>query len=519
MVANDLRRARSFDRARELYERVVSSDAFNDNDKLKALDGIRMSYKLEQNREKFLEETRRYAEFAKQKFYTEALKSKKRPGQYAKYLDTRLTLARAIWTENSPREADQILRAVEKDLKGRYPVDESLFIRARIEEEAGRLDQSVKLLDTINDRRVADRALRQKIQWFRAWNLRKVGKLQEASVLLERLVAEEETPSLQARNRFWLGRVFKDLGEKQKAEDQFNWLIANDPIGYYGTIAYRELGQSLPSLRGATVSRGLASSLLNAKSLMTDEETLFSWLVASDEKDLARRYLDSISQQRRGEWNDEQTLEFLQHYARAGAYQSLFARLSETQPETRKQILERQPELIFPRSWKPLIDSAGAKYGVAPELVMSIIRQESSFNPTARSHADAFGLMQLIPEMAKRASASTGVRVEAHEDLYKPETNIPLGTAFLKELFEKWNNRFIPAVASYNASEKAVLGWLKTRDRKDPLQFIEDIPYEETKGYVKLVMRNYVFYSRMNAGAAGVPFPEWCLQGLQDINP
>jgi soluble lytic murein transglycosylase len=164
------------------------------------------------------------------------------------------------------------------------------------------------------------------------------------------------------------------------------------------------------------------------------------------------------------------------------------------------------------------VNEAGRRFGVASELMYAIMRQESSFDPLARSHADAFGLMQLIPEAARRVEEVSGIKLESPEDLYRPDVNVTLGAAFLRNLMNQHNEQFILTVASYNASEKAIRGWMKTRFRGDALEFIEDIPYEETRGYVKLVMRNYIFYLRLNSGGRPVPFPEWCLDSLHDFN-
>jgi soluble lytic murein transglycosylase len=143
------------------------------------------------------------------------------------------------------------------------------------------------------------------------------------------------------------------------------------------------------------------------------------------------------------------------------------------------------------------------------------MRQESAFNPLARSSADAFGLMQLLPRVAKSSALKNNIPLNQDADLFKPHVNIPLGSAHLSDLWEKYNGQFILAVASYNASEKAIQNWLSTRYRGDSLEFIEDIPYEETRSYVKLVMRNLVFYQRIYA-TEPIPFPEWCLEIIQD---
>jgi soluble lytic murein transglycosylase len=520
-VASDYRRARGFDNARSFYQKVFESTDTTDIEKLKALDGIRMTYKLDGQREKFLKSTHQYSDFAREKFFPKNAKLLRKTQKLSKYVETRILLARTIWTENSPQGALQVLTALERELKGRFPVDESMFLRARIAEEGGHLDEAIKILSQIDDTRIADRGLRSKILWYRAWTLRKATRFTEAGELLTRLTNDDDSTSLIARDRYWLGRTLKDAGAPDKAKDEFQWLIANDPVGYYGTLAYRELGTPLSALVEAKKLRMPAQSTTApvTTSLESQERLVFEWLLATEEADLARRFLDQVPAMRRSLMSDDQTLDFLQQYARAGAYQTLFSRLGDLSAETRKQILDKQPELIFPRPWAGLVQAAAEKSKIQIELIYSIMRQESSFNPNARSGADAFGLMQLIPEVAQHASSGAGLELKSHEDLYRPETNIPLGAEFVRELLAKWDGRFIPAVASYNASEKAVAGWLHTRDRHDPLAFIEDIPYEETKGYVKLVLRNFVFYSRLNSGGQPIAFPEWCLAGIQDVKP
>lgn len=525
LVAADFRRVRDFGKAREYYSRVLDGGEFSDFEKFKALDGIRMTYKLENQREKFLAATRDYSEFARAHFFP---RPKKQPAPLlSKYVESRITLARAVWTENSAREAQTILQELEREIKGRHPAEESLFLRARIEEEAGHLDKTVQILEGIDDRRIADRSLKSRVLWYRAWNFRKVKRYAEAAELLQRLIDQEESQPAIAKDHFWLGRVLKESGDHEKGKAEFRWLTENDPIGYYGLLAYRELGERIPPLDSERApSHGALdqttpplTDAITARALFADERLIFDWLIAADEADLGRRYLDQVPVARRSQFDEGQTIDYLKQYARAGAYQSLFGRLSEMAPDAKKQLLFKQPELVFPRPWLPVVENSSRKYGVKPELVYSIMRQESSFNPTSRSGADAFGLMQLIPEVAEPAARTANIPLKNHEDLYRPETNIPLGTITLRNVLSKWNGIFIPAVASYNASEKAVAGWLRTRDRQDPLQFIEDIPYEETKGYVKLVMRNFIFYSRLSSRDESLAFPEWCLAGLQDIKP
>ena len=518
-IANDFKQARDFDRARAVYEKVMqtSENAF---EKLKALDGIRMSYKLEKNTEQYIEGSKAFAEFARKEFLRRGLRHPQTADGRAlltKYFETRMTLARAIWTDGHPDQAREILVKTESEVRAYIPIHESILNRSRIEEEAGRFDQTIALLNEIDASKVLSQDMRMKILWYRAWNLRKAGRMKEAAEQLAHLIPQETSSTQASRDKFWYGKTLKELGENDRAEAQFQGLIDTDSLGWYALLAYRELKQPIPSLGSATAR--MPASLKTDSAFMAEEKLTFEWLLSAGESDLAKKFLDQVTESRRSSYTEGQSLDLLQAYARAGHYQSLFARLYELPAETRKNLLLRNPELLFPQPWTTLVKTSGTKFNVETELVYSIMRQESSFDPMARSPADAFGLMQLIPEMAKKAEETAGIQITSHEDLYVPETNIPLGTAFVHDLLSKWHGSFIPTVASYNASEKAIAGWVKTRYRGDALTFIEDVPYEETRNYIKLVMRNFIFYKRLNSRGVPVAFPEWCLANLQDIKP
>jgi len=195
----------------------------------------------------------------------------------------------------------------------------------------------------------------------------------------------------------------------------------------------------------------------------------------------------------------------------------LFARVGELPVTERNLILAKHPDMVFPQPFSREVSEAAEKYGVKSELIYAIMRQESAFNPMARSPADAFGLMQLIPRVAKLAAKSSGVPLKENKDLYKPEVNIPLGAAFLKDLWQRYDGQFVLVAASYNASEAAIRSWINTRFFDDPIRFIEDIPYDETQGYVKLVLRNFIFYSRLSSKGEAILFPEWCLANLHEF--
>ncbi len=135
------------------------------------------------------------------------------------------------------------------------------------------------------------------------------------------------------------------------------------------------------------------------------------------------------------------------------------------------------------------------------------MKQESAFNEKTRSHADAMGLMQVIPRLAKQLSKKFDIAYTQPDDLYNPLINIQLGSYELMEQVKKQSGQLTYVAAAYNAGPNALSGWLKNRKRNDIIEFIEEIPYDETRTYVKVIARNKLFYDRISKKDEEQPFP------------
>lgn len=526
-VALDFRKARMFDEARAYYRKAIASQTSSELDRYKALDGIRLTNKLEVRDERYVKSTHDLADFARAKFR----RNRSNRTWAQKFHDSQLQLARTLWTETTVAEALKAVDRLEKEIAGYHSLDEAYWLRARIEEEAGRHANAVKILGRATGADPTRRSMTEKIQWYRAWNLRKLGKHKEAAEELQQLTKRFGSTTNGPRNRFWMAKSLQALGREDEAKGEFEALISDDPLGYYGILSYRELGRELPPALAAEREPAVGPAPMNAglhsRAPMPEKSSPFvnpydhayvEWLISLGELPIARRYLGHYMATHRPPVNDSpKGRELLKYLARAGSYQTLFTKLGSFNPAIRSRILAEEPTLLFPQPFAHYVSEAGRKFGVAPELMYAIMRQESLFDPLARSHADAFGLMQLIPEAAKRVEGTSGIKLETPEELYRPDVNVTLGAAFLRNLMDQYDEQFVLTVASYNASEKAIRGWMKTRFKGDALEFIEDIPYEETRGYVKLVLRNYIFYLRLNSGGRPIPFPEWCLDTLHDF--
>ena len=156
--------------------------------------------------------------------------------------------------------------------------------------------------------------------------------------------------------------------------------------------------------------------------------------------------------------------------------------------------------LIFPQPyWNDLVADS-QKNGLDPYLVASLIRQESEFNAGAVSPAHAVGLMQLLPSVGKENAKKEGIKKFQAGELLNPSVNLELGTRNLRQVLDRFGGQPEYALAAYNAGDVPVRQWMSVGNYKDIAEFVESIPFTETREYVQAIMRNRDMYRRLYAG-------------------
>lgn len=149
----------------------------------------------------------------------------------------------------------------------------------------------------------------------------------------------------------------------------------------------------------------------------------------------------------------------------------------------------------FPFAHDAEFIDASQTYGVNVDEIMAIARRESAFHPYATSPVGAKGLMQLMPKTAKQTAKKNKLNYVNSRNLYDPQLNIQLGSAYYAELLTKFNNNRVLATAAYNAGPHRVKNWLsKTKKPLDVMAFIESIPFRETREYVQAVFAYRLIY-------------------------
>jgi soluble lytic murein transglycosylase len=165
-------------------------------------------------------------------------------------------------------------------------------------------------------------------------------------------------------------------------------------------------------------------------------------------------------------------------------------------------------KILFPQPYWGTIEDEAKKNGLDPYMVAALIRQETEFNPLAVSNRNAYGLMQLLPSVGSSMAKKEGIHHFHTEELLDPATNIRLGTLYLKEMLDKFGGRPEYAFAAYNAGDNRVADWQSIRKYNGMDEFVESIPFTETREYVQAILRNEAIYRELNhaelshAGAA-----------------
>lgn len=155
--------------------------------------------------------------------------------------------------------------------------------------------------------------------------------------------------------------------------------------------------------------------------------------------------------------------------------------------------------ILFPEPWWNTIRAEAARNNLDPYLVASLIRQESEFNPLAISHANAYGLMQLLPSVGRTMAREAGMGRLATYQLLDPEINIRLGTLYLRHMLDKFGGVTEYALAAYNAGDNRVVAWQAAGPYQGMDEFVQSIPFTETRNYVEAILRNEQTYKEIDS--------------------
>ncbi len=165
-----------------------------------------------------------------------------------------------------------------------------------------------------------------------------------------------------------------------------------------------------------------------------------------------------------------------------------------------QSVPEKFWQLLYPLPFRVTVEQQAEARSIDPFLVAGLIRQESEFNPRVISYANAYGLTQIMPATGMELSRRLGLKGYSTSSLFRPEINIQLGAYYLRSLLNSLNNHWEATLASYNAGKSRADKWMSWERYREPAEFIETIPFTQTRDYVQAVMRNANMYRWLYEG-------------------
>ncbi len=400
-------------------------------------------------------------------------------------------IAEIFWNQGKNREA---LTGFKK-LRERYPespnIDHAEFARGRIYESLKIPSEAIQIYRNFPKNFPRSRWGAQ-ATWRLAWIHYLAADYDEAHAAFKRLATGKYPEHYRTGARFWQARTAERLGNREEAKGLYRQILSRTGDSYYkgpSRNALRRLGEvvekrkpadgkTLPNL---TVPANQSLSFHLARAQKLSDLSLHPFAVA--ELDRVRDQTGKDSSLR---------MMLIEQYARNQGYDrsvALAIQFGNSSEEFR--------QYRYPLAYWEIIKKEAAQRELDPYLILALIRQESLFDPEAISPASALGLMQLLPSTAGREAANMGLLYPGPEKLFDPDLNLRLGIHHLQRLLDIYPNSLAKALAAYNAGRRPVNRWKKRFASLDEEEFIERIPYRETRGYVKLVLRNYWIYKEL----------------------
>jgi soluble lytic murein transglycosylase len=297
---------------------------------------------------------------------------------------------------------------------------------------------------------------------------------------------------------FWLAFAHDAAGSRSLAESQWRSLATLQPFTYYGERAARRIGAALPaatltfpvlSLNAAVTDHPdyRAAVLLSHSGMVSDAAIYARRLNGAFRKDDAVALLAARASEAAGDYSSASTL--------MSAYFG---------PYLQRPAGNLPPDfwtLAYPRAYWTEISAAGARHKVDPLLMLGLSRQESHFDRMARSPVGAVGLFQVMPYTAVELDPSFS-NDKAMERLVEPEVSAELAAKLIASLQARFGGELAPTIASYNADKERVQVWWEAAKGLPEELFIDSIPYQQTRAYVRQVLANYQMYRRSAQSAS-----------------
>ena len=348
--------------------------------------------------------------------------------------------------------------------------------------------------------------------WRTFWSEYLAGDNKTAAADASRLT----DPDDRARAQYWLARILERTGKAAEAKKAFSGLQDKAAHTHYAVLARWRLALNEPKKESATTRFAARAGSVSFEKLgnkisheVPEEFKNLRTLVESGLGEYAR---EKIGTQLRRSQKPENLLALSRLAFYAGDYKNAslvprrnfkaVSQIPNSAADLKAALTENRElwQLSFPAAYAPIVDEATTELDLNASLVLGIMRAESNYDPRALSGVGARGLMQIMPLTGHKIARLVGYEQFEPNELNRPEINIAFGAWYLKRLSTYYKGNVVLAIAAYNAGPEAVDRWIAQNPNMELDEFIENIPFEQTRTYVGKVMLNMEMYSRLYGG-------------------
>ncbi|MBI5527781.1 MAG: transglycosylase SLT domain-containing protein [Deltaproteobacteria bacterium] len=442
--------------------------------------------------------------------------------------------------DNNRKAIDLYLEFVEK-FKKHADADNALYMAGWLRHSMKEYDEATKILER-QIREYPKSDVRDEALWFLAWTHFKSGRTKKATALLKTLVKDVPDSQAAPRAAYFAAKFALKTKQDDSAREGFEKVIAEYPLTYYSFLAQHKLKElwdldaempdaARPDTRLATddsrpagPDAGPADSRLTTHdSDLDDGDTpvaiadgngtpVLDRFVAASRDTLTvnkaaallrlglseaaagelQRLKENAGSDPEGHFAAATVHALTGDYYRAiVTLRAIFVSTMLRRPSSAELKFWKR---MFPLAFKPHVEASSAANKLDPLLILAVMREESNFRPKVNSPVGARGLMQIMPRTGKLIAVRKNVQEFDVDDLYRPSVNTLFGGWYLRELVVKFNGQLPLAVSGYNAGPGAVERWLRNMGNLDLDEFVEEIPYKETRNYCKRVLQTYGIY-------------------------
>lgn len=361
--------------------------------------------------------------------------------------------------------------------------------------------------------------------WYAGWSSYLHDDLTTAQAAWTRLAIEHPRSPLFVHARYWLGKVYERQTQPSEAIAEYEHAVRTAPLSYYGFMARLRLNalgtpEALPPPTDVAPHASLPQvirRLGKQRPINLDRAVLLFSLDMQDETfdelEEASQFLRKVAD-RKGRTMIADLLAQLGSHYRAFRLGVQLA-MQNPRPDVEAPWQWRAWRHAYPRAFSRAVSAAAKKHEVDPDLVWSVMRTESHYRPYVRSGAGARGLMQLMPSTARQIGAQApGGRAYAAR-YSDADANVWLGGWYLMRLLNKYSGQVAAAVGAYNAGPTAMDRWLSEFGGRPLDEFVERVPYRETRRYIRRVLETYFVYRYLY----GSPPPILSAQVVAPLDP